>query len=563
MTAEPTRVLVVDNEVDAREYLAELLRQQSFDVQTAENSGQCLQRVSEASGNYDVIVMDVVLGKGPNGVETMKQVKKCYPIIETIIITGFGDRFGIEAVKAGAYRYVTKPINTDEIVVYIERAAEKRKLLLEISRAEIYETFTARRRGLNLEVILDGTVETLQELFKLETCTITLFDPDLTHFEVAAERGLGRKFSKQMSAVPEDYKKVFELERPLEITDLDARPDWKACLWRQDLKSLTLLPLKDTTGVWLGVITMGRLQVTAPASAQEVRLLMRVANQATMAIENARLYEQTKKQAALLASYFDSDLDIAYPQHVHGLLLKTIAIACKDLQATGGTVYLFTPDGRKLIVKASFGMPSIPEEIVVERDSGVVGEVIKTNKPFSIAGYSKWAGRQKQFDKLSLQAVMGVPIIYSNELLGVLALHDTDPNRVFTVEQEEYFVRFGRHAGAGLVKAQMLEEQKKSGELIEALVSELGADQTFRDEQWLLEKPRHSDSSRVMVGIARDFQSIVVDDNAQLHNLSLFDVDVFKRNSQFQHLVPPDQTGGPNVLPVAIVLLPRQRIVIR
>lgn len=488
MTAEPTRVLLVDNEMIGREYLAEWLRRQSFEVQTAENSSQCLQKVSEASGNYDVIVMDVVLGKGPNGVETMKEVKKRYPIIETIIITGFGDKFGMEAIKAGAYRYVTKPINNEEIVVYIERAAEKRKLLSEISRAEIYETFTTPRRGLNLEDILDGIVETLYGLFKLDTCTITLFDSDLTRFEVAAERGLGTKFSRQMSTVPEDYKRVFEHERPLEITDLDTRPDWKACLWRQDLKSLTLLPLKDKTGVRLGVITMGRLQCTVPAMAEEVRLLMGLANQATMAIENARLFERTKKEAALLASFFDAALDIVDPVNVEEVLRKTLEVACKILQASGGTVYLFTPDERKLIVTASSGTPYIAEGIVVERDSGVVGEVIKSNKPFSIAGYSKWAGRQEQFEKLALQAVMGVPIIYSKQLLGVLALHHTDPGRVFTVEQEEYFVRFGRHAGAGLVKAQMLEEQKKSGELIEALVSELSTNQTLRDEQWLLEK---------------------------------------------------------------------------
>src|SRR6185369_18085141 len=101
MTAEPTRVLLVDNEVTGREWLAEWLRQQSFEVQTADNGSQCLQKVSEAGGNYDVIVMDVVLGNGSNGVETMKEVKKRYPIIETIIITGFGDKFGMEAMRAG------------------------------------------------------------------------------------------------------------------------------------------------------------------------------------------------------------------------------------------------------------------------------------------------------------------------------------------------------------------------------------------------------------------------------------------------------------------------------
>jgi len=489
MTAERTRILLVDNEVMAREWLAEWLREQEFEVQTAVDGSQCLQKVREVDGNYDVIVMDVVLGEGPNGIETMREVKNLYPVIETIIITGFGDRYGMEAVEAGAYRYITKPFNHKEIVVYIERAAEKRKLLSEVSRAKIYETFTALRRGLDLEVILDGTVENLQGLFKLATCTIALLDSEMTHFEIVAERGLGKKLKRTLSELPEDYKKVFEHERPLEINDLNERPDWKACLVRQDLKSLTLLPLKDTKGGWLGVITMGRLRCTVPSSAEEVRLLMGLADQAAIAIENARLHEQTKKRAALLSALDDAAWDLVDPVKVEEVLRRTIHVTCKLLQASGGTVYQFTPDGRKLIVKASFGTPFIEEGIVVNRDTGVVGEVIKRKKPFSKADYSKWERRQKQFDNLALQAVMGVPIIYSEQLLGVLALHDTEFGRVFTEEQEESFGRFGKHAGAALGKAQMLDEQKKAGELIEALISELGSDQTaFRDEQWLLEK---------------------------------------------------------------------------
>src|SRR5262249_7028441 len=157
------------------EWLAEWLRhragadsRQSFEVETAGDGTQCLEKVSEANGNYDVIVMDLFLGSEPNGVETMKEVKKRYPVIETIIITGFGDaNYGMKAVRAGAYRYITKPFDNEDLVVYIERAAEKRKLLSEISRAKIYETFTALRRGLELDHILDGIVENLQGLFKL------------------------------------------------------------------------------------------------------------------------------------------------------------------------------------------------------------------------------------------------------------------------------------------------------------------------------------------------------------------------------------------------------------
>lgn len=489
MTAEPTRVLLVDNETSAREWLAEWLRQregadshQGFEVQTAGDGTQCLQKVSDADGNYDVIVMDLFLGSGPNGVETMKQVKKRYPVIETIIITGFGDvNYGMKAVKAGAYRYVTKPFDNEDLLVYIERAAEKRKLLSEISRAKIYETFTALRRGLDLDVILAGIVENLQGLFKLATCTIALLDAKKTQIEVVAERGLGRKFSKAVSAFPKDFKKVFEQERPLEIGDLDARPDWKACLFRPDLKSLTLLPLKSSMdgprkkslGGALGVLTMGRLYRTNPSSDDEIRLLMGLADQAAIAIENARLHEQTTKRAALLAALDDASLDVVDPVELGEVMRKTIKGACNLLQASGGAVYLFTPDERKLIIKASFGEPYIAPGIIVDPGKGVVGEVIKRKKPFSKADYSSWPGRQELFDHMGLQAVMGVPISYDEKLLGVLALHHKEPDKVFTEDQEESFARFGRHAGAALGKAQVLYEQKKSGELMEALVLEL------------------------------------------------------------------------------------------
>jgi GAF domain-containing protein/ActR/RegA family two-component response regulator len=473
MIAERIRVLLVDNQVTAREWLAEWLRQH-FDVQTAGDGMECLEKVAEANGNYDVIVMDLRLGRDPDGVETMKEVKKKYPAIETIIMTGFIDSSsGKEAVKAGAYRYITKPFDNEEIVVYIERAAEKRKLLSEISRAQVYETFTALRSGLNLEEILDGIVEKLQTLFNLTTCTIALLDAKKTYFEIVAERGLGRKIRMAVSELPKDFTKIFEYDRPLEIIDLDQRPDWKACLLRPDLKSLTLLPLKDSNGGVLGGLTMGRLYPTNHSSPEEIRLLMGLADQASIAIENARLHEQTKKRAALLAALDDAALYVVAPLEVEEVLRRTIEGACKLLQAPGGTVYQFTPDKRKLRVTASYGHPFIEEGIIITRDKGVVGEVIKSNKPFSKSDYASWPGRQKLFDELGLQAVMGVPISYGEKPLGVLALHHTEPAMVFDEEQEKSLVKFGGWAGIALGRAQELEEQKLSGGFIQTLVSEL------------------------------------------------------------------------------------------
>lgn len=482
MIGEPTRILLVDNQVDAREWLAEWLRSRTaynFDVQTADNGTQCIEKVNATAGKYDVIVMDLFLGDGQDGIETMVKVKKRFPGIETIIITGFGDgKDGIRAIDAGAFRYVLKPFRKEELAVYIHGAAERRKLVSEVSRAKIYETFTALRKGLDLSDILDRIVENLHGLFSLSTCTIMLLDPERTSLEMVAERGVGKKVTRPLSELPKDVTKVFVHDEPLEIPNLDERADWRKVLVRSDLKSFTILPLKDSKGEPAGVITMGRVHRTAQSSEEELRLLKGLADQAAIAIENARLHEELKQRAKLLETLEVASLDIAEPNEVHDVLRKTIQGATSLLEASGGAVYLFssTSESEELEVKASFGDPLISEGTRVDKEKGVVGKVVATGEPFSQSRYNDWPDRQDQFDKLGLQAVVGVPITSGEHLLGVLAVHHNQVGKEFSREQQNILLSFGKHAGAALEKAQMLNEQKKAGELIEALVSEIDDD---------------------------------------------------------------------------------------
>jgi GAF domain-containing protein/FixJ family two-component response regulator len=505
MDNEPTRILLVDNQVDAREWLAEWLRRSDhFEVDTAANSSQCLDKVRAAEGNYDVIVMDLFLDNGHDGIETMKEVKQLFPGIETIIITGFGGaQEGVRAMNEGAYRYVLKPFQKEELVVYIHHAAERRKLVAEVSRAKIYETFSALRMGLDLPRILDRMVDNLRELFNLSSCTIALLDPEKTRLEVVSEWGLGKKVVKFLADLPPDMDKVFADAEPLEITNLDERPDWKNALLRSDLKSFTLLPLNDTKGQPLGVITMGRLERTI-RSPEEIRLLKGLADQAAIAIEtieNERLHQETKNWAVLLETLDLASLDIADPIEVDEVLRKTIQGATNLLQASGGAIYLFrsTTEEEELEVRASYGEPHIDQGMVVNKNKGVVGRVRQTRKPFSKSSYSTWADRQEQFDHFKLTAVVGVPVTSGDRLLGVLAVHHNEEEKKFSVAQERILLSFGKHAGAALEKAQMLVERNKTDELIEALVAGLDNEQFLYGVLYLLREHFNYDYCAILL----------------------------------------------------------------
>jgi response regulator RpfG family c-di-GMP phosphodiesterase len=126
----PIRVLFVDNQVEQREWLAEKLRRNyRFEVFCADDGAAALAHVKAAQTAYDVALVDVRLGTGPDGIEVMKSLQAIHPGVEVIIITGFGDvDDGLRAMQAGACNYVFKPWRDEELVVYIRAAAERRRL---------------------------------------------------------------------------------------------------------------------------------------------------------------------------------------------------------------------------------------------------------------------------------------------------------------------------------------------------------------------------------------------------------------------------------------------------
>jgi DNA-binding NtrC family response regulator len=116
MSEEVLRVLLVDDEASLRTPLASYLRDTyGYQVDTAANGEEALHLVEEVQGQYDVALIDELLIPGPDGLEVMKQIKARHPDVEVILFTGWGLDSALEALRAGAYRYLAKPFNLDEL----------------------------------------------------------------------------------------------------------------------------------------------------------------------------------------------------------------------------------------------------------------------------------------------------------------------------------------------------------------------------------------------------------------------------------------------------------------
>ncbi len=117
------RVLLVDDEVDLTDSTKTLLEHRGYDV-TSVNSGDSAIRAL-GQERYDVMVLDLKM-PGMDGISTLKEIKKLNFYTQILVLTGHGAiNTALEAMELGAYDYLTKPCDIDELTEKLEDAMKK------------------------------------------------------------------------------------------------------------------------------------------------------------------------------------------------------------------------------------------------------------------------------------------------------------------------------------------------------------------------------------------------------------------------------------------------------
>jgi len=127
MAGEQVRILVVDDEEPVRNLLRRILGEAGYNVDTAATGQEALDKVSQL--NAGVVLLDIKM-PGMSGMEVLQQITTTWPETCVVMATAAGDaQTAVEAMKAGAYDYITKPFNRDDVVLKVQKAVEKRDLL--------------------------------------------------------------------------------------------------------------------------------------------------------------------------------------------------------------------------------------------------------------------------------------------------------------------------------------------------------------------------------------------------------------------------------------------------
>ena len=119
-------ILVVDDEKSILLSLGGLLSDEGFEIITASNGYEALKAID--AEEPDLVLLDIWM-PGIDGIETLKEIKKNYPHIQVVMITGHGTiETAVSATKLGAFDFIEKPISFDKVIVAINNALNFRRL---------------------------------------------------------------------------------------------------------------------------------------------------------------------------------------------------------------------------------------------------------------------------------------------------------------------------------------------------------------------------------------------------------------------------------------------------
>jgi signal transduction histidine kinase/CheY-like chemotaxis protein len=290
------KILVIDDEQGIRDLLSYELSADGYTVETAADGEEGISKIKK--GGFNIVITDIKMPRA-DGLHVLAEIKKIDSSIEVIMATGYGTiETAVESMKKGAYDYITKPFNMEEILLILEKALEKRELKALIG---VYEASKAIFSELKIERIIEIILDLAAKTLNADDASIMLFDENQNLYVAGAAGIRGDKKRDARLALGERVAgEVASTHQPKILNGpLSRHPQFSGIDGIQEINSAIVCPIVTKKKTW-GVLNANRIRIAEQFTSSDLNLAVVFVAQIGQAIENSFLYETLEKKVQLL-----------------------------------------------------------------------------------------------------------------------------------------------------------------------------------------------------------------------------------------------------------------------
>jgi len=313
------KILIVDDDAFFRTVSTDILTGGGYAVSTAPGGAEAIRLIERE--HFDIVLTDLVM-PDIGGMDVLHRTKQHNTLIDVIVVTGHGSiESAIEALKSGAFDYIRKPVNEDELLHTVASCMEKKKLLEENQEMrqslKLFEVSRAVTTTLDINRLYGTMLDALFQMVPAVGGFVVMYREDHETLELKAIRHIGLSAGEKVLKVFSD-----ECEKDLrglgEIKVLP-RPDGR---WSEDVTrtfdSILVAPLTNSGE------TVGFMLILSPLKSEEFSPRDRknakfIAEHASGAFENAQKYAEAKEMV-----YIDSLTNLYNSKYLELALDKEI-----------------------------------------------------------------------------------------------------------------------------------------------------------------------------------------------------------------------------------------------
>ena len=427
-------VLIVDDEESLRVPLAKwLIEEHGYIVEMTADGKGALDLV-ETKGCFDVVLLDYILRGSYDGLKLMKEIQKgCSASSAFIIFTGWGlePEVGVEALRAGAYRYLAKPFDREELAILIQSVVEIQQTKEKLERTSqekawlesLLEVSQSVNSTLELDIVLQLILDEMKRVVSYDSASIQrMTDQGL---EIIACQGfsdpvrvIGRVFPAS-----DDYPNylVWKDRQPL------IEPVIQTKQYTRRLDGWMGVPLIHRDQA-IGVITFDS-QTSGFYNEDDARIATIFANQAAIAMENARLFSETERRLNELDKLHQASGVMTSKLALDQVLQEVIDLA-SEVAGSDNTSLVLVEDGGELVKsveQSSSILKGIPSLHKRARPHGTTHRVIQSGEPVIYHEVDPEGDHSQYLLQAGVASYIGLPLKTKDRVVGVLFVHSLTP----------------------------------------------------------------------------------------------------------------------------------------